>query len=297
MKKTTRTLKGFTLIELGVAICIVSILTSVIVPNLNENIIAANKATDLSNAKLIYEDTMIVLGTNQEAAISFYNQNCSITPQVKEPVYEWKTLPDGTKVKVFKQMKKASGKSELCPVPVVRMMGVTRSAFNTYSNAQKQYGGSGNSGTQYQSTDYHSTWEDCGSDSKNDIYQRALKANHSTEAGRKAASHSVFIKALSEKEGIPVRGQQNLNKKDPNYREVNMDKPYYPMRYCTHPRESVEGRKYTYKWIVDYDRDTMQVGVKAGWHHGDQNAIHMNCYHLYPDTCVEYRDEQFYEVK
>lgn len=289
MKKTTRTLKGFTLIELGVAICIVSILTSIIVPNLNENIIAANKASDLSNAKLIYEETMIVLGTNQDAAVSFYNENCSTTPQVKEPVYEWQTLPDGTKVKVFKTMKKVTtSKGQVRYVPVARMVGVSRNAFYTYSNAQKQYGGNGNSGANWQSVDYYDgLWEDCGVGDQ--AQKQKVRARAELPVSNTNAAHAAFIKALSEKEGIPLCG-------DPG---TTTDKPYYPMRYCTHPHEAVEGRKYTYKWLIDYDTETLQVGVKAGWHHMDQgsNGFSMNCFHLYPDTCAEYRDEQFYVVK
>jgi prepilin-type N-terminal cleavage/methylation domain-containing protein len=300
MKKTTRTLKGFTLIELGVAICIVSILTTIIVPNLNENIIDANKASDLSNAKLIYEDTMVVLGTNQDAALSFYNQDCSVQPQVKEPEYEWVTLPDGTKVRRFKGMKKYS--VDKGPMPVARMVGVSRSAFVTYTTAQKLYNsGTNNKNNQdWQTKDYYDgMWEDTGVGdfSKKPVRNRAEKSDLSMlndgsgKTGRKNSGHSVFIKALSEKEGIPLYG-------DPG---TTNDRPYYPMRYTTHPREAVQDRKYCYKWIIDYDRDTMQVGVKAGWQHMDQNEVTggtaMNCYHLYPDTCIEYRDEQFYEVR
>jgi type II secretory pathway pseudopilin PulG len=318
MKKTTRTLKGFTLIELGVAICIVSILTSVIVPNLNEHIIDANKASDISNAKLIYEDTMIVLGTNQDAAISFYNQDCSVSPQIKEPEYEWVTLPDGTKVRRFKGMKKYNATSG--PMPVARMVGVTRSTFTTYTTAQKLYNsGTNNKNNQdWQTKDYYDgMWEDTGVGDygKKPVRNRAENSDLSkkengtrkengktvTTYGRTDSGHSVFIKALSEKENIPLYGDQyEPGTIDPNTgkgKPVSKDKPYYPMRYTTHPRESVEERKYCYKWIIDYDRDTMQVGVKAGWQHMDQNGIAMNCYHLYPDTCVEYRDEQFYEVK
>jgi prepilin-type N-terminal cleavage/methylation domain-containing protein len=65
--------KGFTLIEMGIVIFILSVLTGMIVPRLYAFIKEAEKATDISNGKLLYTATLLVVATDDDVEVSFFN--------------------------------------------------------------------------------------------------------------------------------------------------------------------------------------------------------------------------------
>jgi type II secretory pathway pseudopilin PulG len=69
MKKT---LKGFTLIELGIVVFSLSILVGIIVPNLQRYIEQAEMASDYANGALIYDDISLIIASDDYAYHSFY---------------------------------------------------------------------------------------------------------------------------------------------------------------------------------------------------------------------------------
>ncbi len=66
--KIHRNKKGFTLIELIVVIAILAILAAILVPTISGFIGKANQATDVANAKMLYNAGMMVLSQGGAAA-------------------------------------------------------------------------------------------------------------------------------------------------------------------------------------------------------------------------------------
>lgn len=261
--------KGFTLIEMGIVIFILSVLTGMIVPRLYAFIKEAEKATDISNGKLLYTATLLVVATDDDVEMSFFNTE-GAGGAYNHKIPQYKTI-NGEQV--FVGMKTVSVKDGL--KPVTRIDGVDRETFYIFAKRQKLQ--SSDNSPNY-AKDYTGMWEDTGSNSKNDIRKRSTSKNMAT------AGHSKFVVALSEKMEMPVRGDTTFRGKP-----VSNDKTYFRMRYTTHDKEAVEGRKYAYRWQIVYDPQNMEPQVWVGYHQCE------TCFQLYPAQSPEYTAEHFSE--
>ena len=72
---------------MAIVVFSISVLTGILVPNLQHYIVQAQKATDYSNGALIYDAVSLVIASDDDAYYSFYNQNGgNRTAQVPERV-------------------------------------------------------------------------------------------------------------------------------------------------------------------------------------------------------------------
>lgn len=300
-------LKAFTLIEMGIVIFIISVLAGIIIPNLTNYIKEAEKATDFANAALLYNDTLLVLMSDDDAYFSFYNiMDSDSGRSAQYPVLRTKTVNIDGKSQTVEYWEKSSQKTNI----VTRCSGVD--AAQAYALAKKQnmgydtdstkYGGwSGlhdpwyNSGADKKGKNVLYTWEpvsgkNCGSlQQKNDSMKRDVlrkRVKEGTEYGE------YFTAALSVKMGMPVWGDTYYGGtlgRDGNASngKVDYSKSHFRMRY-TKGVDRAQGYANTYastdyawEWMITYDSNTGMPIIYAG--NGQTNLVRP----VYPNVSAE----------
>lgn len=281
MKKTL-TLKGFTLIELGVVLVILSVLSGIIVPSLQQQIKYASLATDVANGKLIYENCMLIATTSDELAADMFYYDSSMDTQY----YKEKRDKDGNIIGWEKSSSKVSGKEKSV---VTRMDGVpvaSRQHYAQLNQYKTDYGDDTHcyaytvfDGNSNKSTDIGCfyTWEPttCAGGEK----------KHPQDYKSKPLVKFTF--ALSEKMGLPIyndpkdAGNTSLKKR-----------PSLRMRYIKHDTPIGGQVKYAYRWFImcNHNDNTISVESSVG------QAPDKGSYQIYPPTGV-YQDINKDQVK
>jgi Tfp pilus assembly major pilin PilA len=291
MKKT---FKGFTLIELAIVVFSISVLTGIIVPNLQRYIIQAQKATDYANGALIYDSVSLVIASDDDAYYSFYNDNNgSRTAQRPDRVQKTYKKADGTTETVWVWQKKDG-----VPTTVVTrcsgvdveqeaylahkmdmMYGREGSASGEWSGLHDPWydsesnKGKGNADKSLQYTLY--TWEPVGisgtAETKNNGMKRDVirnKVKNGTDQGE------YFTMCLSQKMDMPVWGDKEYHGS-----AVNMKKSYLTMRYTggktyvqgVHGKADISRDMYAWEWMITIDTDTYEPAIYRG--NGQLNLI------------------------
>lgn len=258
-----KTLKGFTLIEMGVVIVIISILTGLLVPSLQGNLRDAYIATDVSNAKTIYNAASLVVGVDDRAYASAFARGAGSCRPYKFD----KVTNDKGEVIGYKTNGTATADNPLCMCPITRMDGCNAAAVKTYARLN----GNGESGDPHNpagSGNCIYTWENVADTSnKDDIrWDRRSGADKNNPNG-----HQYFTVLLSEKMNMPIWGDENEGgtwAERGNGKAVNKKDTYLRMRYIKHDRVKEISGDYVcaYRWFVtaDYSNRTFKVMTGVG---------------------------------
>jgi type II secretory pathway pseudopilin PulG len=306
MKKTFR---GFTLIELAIVVLGISVLTGLIVPNLQHYIEDAERATDFANAALLYDDLSLVMAADDDAYISFYSGGNDGEKTCQYPIHRTKVVTvDGKKVVVEYWDKKSDYKTYI----VTRCSGVDASMAMALAKRQGQ-------GYDYQDENggwhgLHDPWYDQATEKgKHTLYtwepvlpggtygQKKNAMNRTTIANNVkngTDTSQYFTAALSYKMNMPVWGDDytggsttkygNKDSGDP----VDTSKSYFRMRYYKGYKgdkggQTVDGNyvaynytnsDYCWEWMVTFNPDTLEPEIWAG--NGQGNLVRK----LYPQV-------------
>jgi len=299
MKKT---LKGFTLIELGIVIFSLSILTSIIVPNLQRYIEEAEIATDVANAKIVYEACMLTVSTDDDVYRSAFNQGGSNPGVYKEKIdpvtgevigYErvshGKTVTgsDGSSINVG---------DNRAMVIVTRCDGVDGAQRKAYEAQDKN-------GKTY---DFHGlgeciyTWEN--------VTDSGSLSNKGDLIRKNTNGHQRFTVALCENMNMPIMGDEyeggTYTAKRTSGTKVHKDRTYLRMRYIRHKMAPTSGNKGSngqtydprnaYRWFVTYDVNDLSFHIVSGTGQGAEAGVKDGAYGLegfyeiYPNSSAEY---------
>ncbi|MBQ5331271.1 MAG: type II secretion system protein [Oscillospiraceae bacterium] len=299
MKKT---LKGFTLIELGFVLVILSILTGLIVPSLQSTIRDANIATDVANAKVIYENSMLLAATDEDMMISMYQTNSSNSykPLYHDSVKGYNYDGIGEFVGWTKDGKTDNTKKSV----VTRMDGVNLAQRRAYArlngtgtddnhNDGKSHSWDGSTYTSGRDGDtLFYTWEPVADANKSN--PRASFANQSgdTWVVDRSKLHSktnvYFTVGLSEKMNMPIYGdayEGGTLLKSGNSKtgaKVDRNKPYLRMRYIVHETPVTGQAKAAYRWFIMCDQQTREITIESSWGQSPEYGS----YQIYPPRGV-----------
>jgi type II secretory pathway pseudopilin PulG len=302
MKKT---LKGFTLIELGIVIFSFSVLTGIIVPNLQRYIEEAEIASDYANGALIYNDVSLVISSDDDAYFSFYAMEYDGTKKdSKECQYPQAKMvkdKDGNYIQTWTK------DTHYVTTVVTRCSGADYSTMMALAKRQgqgydKQKENQGLTGNTNNNSNWHGlhdhfndgssvlfTWEPVlanKSMDREDIMKKVRENKFGWGDGKD--SHKYFTLLLCEKENLPiwsdyVNGTKSLNKKVTS-------KPAIQMRYYKGNKNPDKGKDsagvqylfsqsdYVWEWMITYNPDTLEPEVWAG--NGQGNLVRR----LYPDV-------------
>jgi prepilin-type N-terminal cleavage/methylation domain-containing protein len=283
MKKTFR---GFTLIELAIVIFAISVLTGIIVPNLQQYIEQAEKATDYANAALLYDDMSLVIASDDDAYFSFYSDG---NRSAQIPVYTTVTLKNGEK---FSYWKRGTGYAYI----VTRCSGVDGAQAYAFSQKQgqgweaeqvanqvlKDDGKTQDAWNAVHSPWYNTvnkkdytiyTWEpiDGGKYGNLDNKNKGMVSStlqKAVEDGTDKGAYFTFM--LSQKMDMPVWGDS----------DADYSKTHFPMRYHKGTGKD-ENSKYVWNWMICYDKDSYEPVIYAG--NGQINCDRQ----VYPDVTAE----------
>ena len=303
MKKT---LKGFTLIELGIVIFSLSVLTSIIVPNLQRYIEEAEIATDVANAKIIYEACMLTVTTDDDVFASAFNEGGSapgVYTEVIDPVTGEVTgytrIGGGSKIGTDDAGKDIKVGDNRAMVVVTRCDGVDAAQ-------RKQYEGKNKDGKTY---DFHGlggciyTWENVSDGGTLQQKGNLIRTNDD--------GHQRFTVALCENMNMPIMGDDYEGGKykyiPTTGTPVHKDKTYLRMRYIRHKMATTSGNtqastngtydpRNAYRWFVTYDLNDRAFHILAGTGQGAEAGVTETAYGLegfyeiYPDATAEYAD-------
>jgi type II secretory pathway pseudopilin PulG len=305
MKKTFR---GFTLIELAIVVFSISVLTGILVPNLQNYITQAEKATDYANGALLYDNIALIIASDDDAYFSFYNINdggASRSAQMPELKTTWVDIDGDGKKEEVEYWHKGSKQTQI----ITRCSGVD--ASTAYLLAKKQNMGYDSDSSKYgdkwsglhdpwyntaqKGKNVLYTWEpvsskNCGNlDSKNSSMNRATLSKR-VKNGEEYGEY--FVMQLSVKMSMPVWGDKYYGGNEsgdgnPKNGNVDYSKSHFKMRY-TKGQPRAEGYKNTYasndyawEWMIAYDPESYDPIIYAG--NGQTNLVRQ----IYPDVSAE----------
>lgn len=259
MKKT---LKGFTLIELGIVVFAISVLTGIIVPYLQNYIVQAEKATDYANAALLYDDVSLVIASDDDAYFSFYNDNGGnrtaqlpqrksyTDPVTKKTVWYWdKNSSNGHKTSIVTRCSGVDAAQEYALAKKMDMLyGRKYSNGTDWSGLHDPFYNGNNKGkyTLY-------TWEPVCGNNDGDKVKAMQPAELMKRVKNGTDQGEYFTKMLSEKMDMPVWGDAKADK----------SKSHFRMRYTGGHKYTQEDGKpdlsndmYAWEWMITIDKDS-----------------------------------------
>ena len=300
MKKT---LKGFTLIELGIVVFSLSVLAGIIVPNLQRYIEQAEMASDYANGALIYDDISLIIASDDNAYHSFYageyegsGQKTCQYPQIKMV-----KLPSGEYVQTWTKdtnyktsiVTRCSGVNYDTALALAKRQG---QGYDTQKQNQNLTGNTNDSQNWHGLHDpfgYSSkgkgtkriiyTWEPVDSNktmNKEDIIKKVKE--HKFGWGGDKDNNKYFTLCLCEKQNLPIW--------DNNVSESVGSKIPIQMRYNKGNKNPDKGKDangvqylfsqsdYVWEWMITYNPDTLEPEVWAG--NGQGNLVRK----VYPDV-------------
>ena len=279
MKKTL-TLKGFTLIELGVVLVILSVLSGIIVPSLQQQIKYASLATDVANGKLIYENCMLIATTSDELAADMFYYDSSMDTQY----YKEKRDKDGNIIGWEKSNSKVSGKEKSV---VTRMDGVPVASRQHYAQLNQYATDYGDDTHCWSYTVFDGKPGQNGNIGCFYTWEPITIADKSNKPENLSKPLVKFTYALSEKMGLPIYNDSN----DKNNTSLKK-RPSLRMRYIKHDTPIGGQVKYAYRWFImcNHNDNTISVESSVG------QAPDKGSYQIYPPTGV-YQDINKDQVK
>jgi len=257
MKKTFR---GFTLIELAIVVFSISVLTGILVPNLQHYIIQAQKATDFANGALIYDSVSLVIASDDDAYYSFYNQNGgSRTAQVPERVEKniggetyWVWSKTNKKTTIVTRCSGVDAQQEYYLAKKMDMMyGRQGATSGEWSGLHDPFYNGNNKGkyTLY-------TWEPVCGNNDGDKVKAMQPAELMKRVKNGTDQGEYFTKMLSEKMEMPVWGDPQADK----------SKTHLTMRYTggkayvqdktgqdKNRKADVSRDMYAWEWMITVD--------------------------------------------
>jgi type II secretory pathway pseudopilin PulG len=302
MKKTL-TLKGFTLIELGIVIVMISILTGIIVPNLQSYIEDSEKASDYANAALIYNDVSLVISTDENAYLSFFGDayDGSGSKTCQYPIAEMVKDKDGNWIQKWRKdtkhltsvITRCSGVNYDTALALAARQGQGYDAANKTKELTGQNTGDQNWHGLHDPFGYSTsgkgtkriiyTWEPVLADktmNKADIQKKVDENKFGWGDGKD--SNKYFTLLLCEKENLPVW--------DNNVSEEVGSKVPIRMRYNKGNKNPDKGKNsagvqylfsdsdYVWEWMITYNPETLEPEIFAG--NGQGNLVRK----VYPDV-------------
>jgi type II secretory pathway pseudopilin PulG len=284
MKKTFR---GFTLIELGIVVFAISVLTGIIVPNLQDYITQAEKATDYANAALLYDNVSLIIASDDDAYFSFFNdRGGGRTAQV--PVR--KPIKKGDEIIGWYWDKSSGNKTTI----VTRCSGVD--ATQEYALAKKmdmmygrtgeasKYGGNwsglhdpwwNDNNAKGRNTLY--TWEPVEGGNNNDKVNLMDRNKIREKVKNGTDEGEYFTMLLSLKMDMPVWGDTNYggtvnSRGDSNKEKVDTTKTHFRMRYTggetyiqkNKTDKDLSNKSYAWEWMITINEQTYEPQIFRG---------------------------------